>query len=181
MDYNEARILLNKSIGNIIYNIVKSKFKDIEKIDNDIRVIIDLEIVFGEIKNNIITIIDYIIDRFKIVDRDELMRIFIMHLFNDETKNCVLKISKFIPNTFFTKATNSEELLKLVYGYFTEKIIDCIFTPYIIDTLIELSDTNSSYIFKFIKKNWKIIFISSLTLIIIMIIGIKRLENIKIK
>ena len=114
MDYTNAKLLIDKSARNIINNIVKSKFKDIEKIDNDIRVIIDLDIVLSEIKNNIITIIDYIIDRFKIIDRDELMRLFISQLFNNDTRHCVLTISKFLPSSYFTKATNSENLLKKI-------------------------------------------------------------------
>lgn len=69
MDYFSAKILINKSVGNIINNIINDKFKDIEKIDEDIRLIIDLEIVLAEIKNNLITIIDFLIDRFKITNR----------------------------------------------------------------------------------------------------------------
>lgn len=174
MDYTNAKLLINKSVRNIIYNIVKSKFKDIERIDNDIRIVIDLDIIFSEIKNNIITIIDFIIDRFKIIDRDELMRIFIIHLFSEDTKNCVFKISKFLPKSYFDNASNADDLLNLVYSYLSDQIIECIFTPYIIDSLIYLSDTNSNFFFKFMKRNWKIIFGSMLTLIIMLIIAKKR-------
>lgn len=174
MDYPNAKILINKSIGNIVNNIVSDKFKDIEKIDNDIRLIIDLEIVLAEIKNNLITIIDFLIDRFKITDRDELMKIFIIHLFSEQTKNCVLKISKFLPTTYFSESKNADDLIKIAHKYLTDKIIDCIFNPYTIDTLIDLNDTNTNQSIKFFSKSWKIIMASVLTLIIILIFIIKR-------
>lgn len=174
MDYPNAKILINKSVGNIVNNIVSDKFKDIEKIDDDIRLIIDLEIVLAEIKNNLITIIDFLIDRFKIIDRDELMKIFIIHLFSEQTKNCVLKISKFLPTTYFSESKNADDLIKIAHKYLTDKIIDCIFNPYMIDTLIDLNDTNTNQSIKFFSKNWKIIMASMLTLIIILIFIIKR-------
>jgi hypothetical protein len=168
MDYSNAKILINKSVGNLIRNIINTNFKDIEKIDGDIRLIIDLEIILFEIKNNLITIIDFLIDKFKIIDRDELMRIFIIHLFSEQTKKCVLKISKFVPIAYFSESKNANDLIKIAHNYLTEKIIDCIFNPYMIDSLIDLSNNNSEQ-FRFIIKNWKIIIAIILTIFILII------------
>lgn len=169
MDYSSAKILINKSVGNIIKNIINDKFKDIEKINDDIRLIIDLEIVLAEIKNNLITIIDFLIDRFKIIDRDELMKTIIIHLFSEQTKNCVLKISKFLPVTYFSQSKNASDLIKIAHRYLTEKILECIFNPYMIDSLIDLADNNQNQTIKFVSKNWKIIIGSVVTLIIMLI------------
>ena len=177
MDYSSAKILINKSVGKIIDNIINNNFKDIEKIDDNIRLIINLEIVLFEIKNNLIIIIDFLSDRFKIIDRDEIMRIFLTHLFSEETKKCVLKIDKFLPVTYFNQSINTSDLTKNAHTYLTEKIIDCIFNSYIIDNLINLTDNNTICSIKFICKNWKIIIVSILTLIIILILVIKRNIN----
>ncbi len=121
-----------------------------------------------------INIIDFLIDRFKIIDRDELMKTFIIHLFSDQTKNCVLKISKILPTTYFSQSKDANALVKIARNYLTEKIIDCIFNPSIIDTLIDLSDNNSNQVIKFFLKNWKITIGSLLTLIIMLIFIIKN-------
>ncbi len=178
MDYSNAKNLINQSVGNFINNIISNKFKDIEKINDDIRLIIDLEIVLVEIKNNLIIIIDLLIDRFKIIDRDELMKLFILHLFSDQTKSCVLKISKFLPITYFSESKNAKDLLRISYNYLTEKIIDCIFNSYMINALIDLSDNNTNQIIKFISRNWQIIMASTITLIVLLIFIIKRNDKI---
>jgi hypothetical protein len=169
MEYDIAKTLIETSVGNIINKIVNSNFTDIEKINGEVRLIIDMEIVLSEIKNNTMTIIDFIIDRFKIIDRDELIKTFITHLFSVQTKNCILQISKFLPGSYFKDSKNPNDLLKIAHKYLAQKIIDCIFNPYMIDTLIELSDASSNQFLKFMIKNWKTLLASVLTLIIILI------------
>jgi hypothetical protein len=65
MDDKTAKQLLFKSTNHIFKKIVIKNFKSFEIIENEVRIIIDLNIIYYQIKNSFGKIIDYVSDRFK--------------------------------------------------------------------------------------------------------------------
>ena len=88
--------LLHKSTNHVLRKILLKNFKGYEIIEKETRIIIDLNIIYFEIKNSLSKIIDYIADRFKIIDKDALTKNFVIHIYSSGVRECILKINKIL-------------------------------------------------------------------------------------
>lgn len=172
--------LINKSINPILKKIVIKNFKSYEPIENEIRILIDLNIVYIEIKNSLEKIIDHIVDRFKIIDKDTLTKNLIIHIYSSKVRECILKINKILLNENINKVklelnkSKIESELESKNDYFvkylTDEIIKCIFTDDIINDIINLSEDSEFNLINILKSNWKKVIIVLLILIAIALI-----------
>jgi hypothetical protein len=188
--------LINKSINPILKKIVIKNFKSYEPIENEIRILIDLNIVYIEIKNSLEKIIDHIVDRFKIIDKDTLTKNLIIHIYSSKVRECILKINKILLNeninkvklelnkskieSELNKSKVESELNKskveleskndYFVKYLTDEIIKCIFTDDIINDIINLSEDSEFNLINILKSNWKKVIIVLLILIAIALI-----------
>jgi hypothetical protein len=147
----------------ILTLIINKHFRKIEKLKNEFRFVIDLEIVYSEIKNEFLTIIDFLADRFRIIDRRILERELVIRLYSDNVRKCLLSINKILPSTFFkTKYIENEfrEYLKL-------KINECIFNSFIVFLINNLS-LEKNYFSYYI-----VLFFSIIIIFLIIIVRIK--------
>jgi hypothetical protein len=188
MDQIKAKQLLYKSTNHVLKKIVLKNFKSYEIIENETRLIIDLNIIYFELKNSLGKIIDNIADRFKIIDKDALTKNLVIHIYSSNIRECILKINKILSNEttakeetevkqqvvkeeFVVKEESNEKEIKNYYvKYLTGEILKCIFTNDIINDIIYLSEATELNIISFIKKNWKIILIVLVVLILIVLI-----------
>lgn len=182
MDQIKAKQLLYKSTNHVLKKIVLKNFKSYEIIENETRLIIDLNIIYFELKNSLGKIIDNIADRFKIIDKDALTKNLVIHIYSSNVRECILKINKILSNEttvkeevikeeFVIKEESNEKEIKNYYvKYLTGEILKCIFTNDIINDIIYLSEATELNIISFIKKNWKIILIVLVVLILIVLI-----------
>lgn len=159
MNLDTTKVLIKQSVTNIIIDIVNKYLTATEQIATDTRLIIDLSIVYSEIKNKIGVIIDILADRFRLSAKDELMKLLINNILSDDVSNCILKINKIMPNTNIKKPNE----------YLTDSIIDCIFTDTLIQSIINLSSNKNNItqqVLNYIKLYWQIILIVLIVLII---------------
>ncbi len=163
MDDKTAKQLLTKSTNHILKKIVIKNLKSSEIIENEIRIIIDLNIIYYEIKNSLGKIIDYIADRFKIIDKDTLTKNLVIHIYSSKVRECILKINKILPNENKVKSESNDNYVK----YLTDEIIKCIFTDDIVTNIIDLSEATEFNIINILKSNWKKVIIVLLVLIAI--------------
>jgi hypothetical protein len=182
MDRKIAKQLIHKSTNHVLKKIVLKNFKSYEIIENETRLIIDLNIIYFELKNSLGKIIDNIADRFKIIDKDTLTKNLVIHIYSSNIRECILKINKILSNEttakeevvkeeFVVKEESNEKEIKNYYvKYLTGEILKCIFTNDIINDIIYLSEATELNIISFIKKNWKIILIVLVVLILIVLI-----------
>ncbi len=154
MDDKTVKSLIYKSAYPPLKKIVSKNIKNYEQIENEIRIIIDLNIVYSEIKNYIETIIDYLVDRFKILDKDTLTKNLVIHIYNTEIKECILKINKILPNEILNEV-EAEEKNKYLIKYIVDELIKCIFTEDIISMILELSENKSNNFVNILITNWK--------------------------
>ena len=160
MNLDTGKALIKQSVTTIIIDIVNKYLTATEIIATDTRIIIDLSIVYSEIKNKIGIIIDILADRFRLSGKDELIKLLINHILSNNVSDCILKINKIIPNTNIKKPNE----------YLTDSIIDCIFTNDIIQSLINLGENKNNITqtaLDYIKQYWQIILIIIIALIII--------------
>ena len=159
MNLDTTKVLIKQSVTTIIIDIVNKYLTATEQIATDTRLIIDLSIVYSEIKNKIGVIIDILADRFRLSAKDELMKLLINNILSDDVSNCILKINKIMPNTNIKKPNE----------YLTDSIIDCIFTDTLIQSIINLSSNKNNItqqVLNYIKLYWQIILIVLIVLII---------------
>jgi hypothetical protein len=159
MNLDTTKVLIKQSVTNIIIDIVNKYLTATEQIATDTRLIIDLSIVYSEIKNKIGVIIDILADRFRLSAKDELMKLLINNILSNDVSNCILKINKIMPNTNIKKPNE----------YLTDSIIDCIFTDTLIQSIINLSSNKNNItqqVLYYIKLYWQIILIVLIVLII---------------
>ena len=168
MDDKTAKQLLFKSTNHIFKKIVIKNFKSFEIIENEVRIIIDLNIIYYQIKNSFGKIIDYVSDRFKIIDKDELTKILILHIYSSRVKECILKINKILSSESNIKEESKSN--EFYVKYITDEIMKCIFTDDIIREIIDLSEATEFNLINTLKTNWKKIIIVVLVLILISII-----------
>lgn len=184
MDDKTVKSLIYKSAYPSLKKIVSNNIKTFEQIKNETQIgnepqignetqiIIDLNIVYSEIKNSMESIVNYLVDRFKILDKDTLIKNLVVHIYNIDVKECILKINKIIPNETLNEL-NSEEKNKYLIKYLVDELIKCIFTIDIINMILELSKNKSNNFIDFINillTNWKTLsMLFSLMLILLLI------------
>ena len=159
MNLDTAKVLIKQSITPIITDIVNKYLTATEQIATETRLIIDLSIVYSEIKNKIGLIIDILADRFRLSAKDELIKLLINNILSNDVSECILKINKIIPNTNSIKPNE----------YLTNSIIDCIMTDNIIQSIVNLSTNKNNItqqVLYYIKLYWQIILIVLFVLII---------------
>ena len=175
MDDKTVKLLIYKSAFPPLKYIVSKNIKNSEQLDNETRIIIDLNIVYYEIRNSIELILDYLVDRFKILDKDTLTKNIIIHIYNYKVKECILKINKIIPTENLSKIeseldSNPDEKNKYLIKYLVDELIKCIFTPDIINMILELAEDKSNNLFNILEINWKIIVILFVLILISLLI-----------
>jgi hypothetical protein len=169
MDDKTIKSLINKSAYQPFKKIILKNLKNSEQIENEIRLIIDLNIVYYEIKISLESIIDYLVDRFKILDKDTLTLKLILHIYSKEVRECILKINKIIPNENLEEL-ESEEKNKYIIKYLIDELIKCIFTNDIISMLLDLSENKTNSLINILSVNWKIIVILFALMLILLLI-----------
>lgn len=158
--------LIDESVGSLIKDILFKQYGSYEKINNsETRIIIDLYIVYIDIKNNLNLIIDRLVDKFKIVNRDSMFKLLVNHIYDDETKEQILKINKLVFNKNFKLA---EEYKKAHVNYLYNEIIQIIFSNQIIDFIKYSSDSLLIYVYyiKNLLRNWKLVLVFVIVLVI---------------
>jgi len=149
--------LIDESLGTLIKDIILKNYNSYEKINNnETRIIIDLYIVYIEIKNNLNLIIDRLIDKFKIVNRDAMFRLLVNHIYDDDTKENIMKTNKIVSNQ---NLKLPEQFKKAHVDYLYGEILTIIFNEQIIDFIKFYSDSLLIYVYylKNLFRNWKII------------------------
>ncbi len=167
--------LIDESVGSLIKDILFKQYGSYEKINNsETRIIIDLYIVYIDIKNNLNLIIDRLVDKFKIINRDSMFKLLVNHIYDDETKEQILKINKLVINKNFKLA---EEYKKAHVDYLYKEVCQIIFSNQIIDFIKYSSDSLLIYVYytKNLFRNWKIILVFVIILFIFYFI-IKKLK-----
>ena len=155
MNLEVANGIINDTLYPIIYPLVNKHLEEIETLDNEYRIKIDLNNLYSDIRSKIVPITEILLDKFKIVDRDDLARDIILTFFNNQTKNCVLKLNKFIPKTLNNKDIDNIKLF--AQSYLTKDIISCLFKKELVYLMIDSSDTNTLEIIKMVKREWKLL------------------------
>ncbi len=171
MDEKTVKSLIYKSAHPPLKKIVSKNLKNSEQIENETRIIIDLNIVYSEIKNSIESIVDYLVDRFKILDKDKLTKNLVIHIYSDSVKECILKINKIVSDSDF-KDVADDEKNKYLVNYLVDQLIICIFNEDVRSILIDLSENKSNNFINLLVSNWKILL--TLFLIMIMILFIRK-------
>lgn len=186
MDHKTAKQLLHKSVNHIFKKIILKNYKGFETIDKEKRILIDLNNIYREIKNNLDSIIDNIADRFIIIKKDILLKKLVLNIYSDNIKKCILKINKIITKAEIKAETKAETKVETKVEtkaetdnnnmkYLINQIFECIFTNEIIYEINELSEIKKFNLFEYIVNNWKIFLI--ILLVIISLSYIKKAYN----
>ena len=149
--------LIDESLGTLLKDIIGKHYNSYEKINNnEIRIIIDLRIVYIEIKNNLNLIIDRLVDKFKIVNRDAMFKLFVNHIYDDDTKENIMKINKIVSNQ---NLKTPEQFKKAHVDYLYGEFFITIFNDQIVDFIKFYSDPLLIYVYysKNLIRNWKLI------------------------
>ena len=113
--------LIDESVGVLLKDIVSKHYSSFEKINNnETRIIIDTYIIYIDIKNNLNLIIDRLVDKFKIINRDAMFTLMVNHIYNDETKGNIMKINKIIQSS---NLKSNEQYKNLHIKYLYEDIL----------------------------------------------------------
>ncbi len=158
--------LIDESLGNLLKDILYKQYNSYEKINNsETRIIIDLYIVYIDIKNNLNLIIERLVDKFKIINRDSMFKLLVNHIYDDETKERILTINKLISNKVLKSA---EEYKKAHVDYLYNEIFQIIFSEQIIDYIKYSSDSLLIYVYyiKNMFRNWKIVLVFVIVLLV---------------
>lgn len=165
--------LIDESVGVLLKDIVSKHYSSFEKINNnETRIIIDTYIIYIDIKNNLNLIIDRLVDKFKIINRDAMFTLMVNHIYNDETKGNIMKINKIIQSS---NLKSNEQYKNLHIKYLYEEIFQIIFSDQIIDFIKFYSDPLLIYVYyvKNILRNWKLI-LFIIFLIVVFYFSIKK-------
>ena len=169
--------IINESIGSLVKEIVIKHYNSFEKINTyEIRIIIDLSIVYIELKNNLNIIVDRLVDKFKIIDKDKTFKFLVNHIYSDNIKQKILLINKII--LFNPNLKTSEDILNNHITYLLKEIIKIIFDDEVMDFIKYYSDSTLIYIYyiKNIFRNWKIIIVV-IFLLVVIFYSIKKLSK----
>ena len=167
--------LIDESVGILLKDILSKHYISYEQINNsETRIIIDTYIIYIEIKNNLNLIIDRLVDKFKIVNRDSIFKLMVNHIYNDETKESIIKINKIIQNSYLK---SNEQYKNLHIKYMYDEIFQIIFSDQIIDFIKYYSDPLLIYVYyiKSFLRNWKLI-LFIIFLILIFYMSVKKLK-----
>jgi hypothetical protein len=168
--------LIDESVGVLLKDILSKHYNSFEKINNnETRIIIDTYIIYIDIKNNLNLIIDRLVDKFKITNRDNIFKLMVNHMYNDETKENIMRVNKII------KSSNlklNEQYKNLHINHVYEEIFKIIFSDQIIDFIKYYSDPLLIYVYylKNCLRNWKLMLFITF-LIIIFYFSIKKLRT----
>ena len=167
--------LIDESVGVLIKDILLKHYNSYEKINNnETRIIIDTYIIYIDIKNNLNLIIDRLVDKFKITNKDALFKLMVNHIYSDETKENIMKVDKIISSS---NLKTNEQYKNIYIKYMYEEIFQIIFSDQIIDFIKFYSDSLLIYVY-YIKnfiRNWKII-LFFIFLILIFYFSIKKVK-----
>lgn len=167
--------LIDDSVGILLKDILSKHYVSYEEINNnDTRIIIDTYIIYIEIKNNLNLIIDRLVDKFKITNKDNMFKLMVNHIYDNETKEDIMKINKIIPSSNLQSNVDYKNAY-IIYLY--EQIFQIIFSDEIIDFIKYYSDPLLIYVYylKTFLRNWKLILII-IFLILILYFSIKKLR-----
>lgn len=167
--------MIEESVGTIIKDILLKQYGTYEKINKDeTRIIIDLYIVYIDIKNSLNLIIDRLVDKFKIIDRDSMFKLLVNHIYNDETKENIMRINKIITTA---NLKLPEQHKKFHVDYLYGEIFKIIFNEQIIDFIKYYSHSFLIYVYylKNFLRNWKLI-LFIIFILIIFYLGVKKLK-----
>ena len=119
-------------------------------------------------------IIDRLVDKFKITNRDSLFKLMVNHIYNDETKENIMKVNK-IFNSLNLQTNEQYKDLHIKYMY--DEIFQIIFFDQCIDFLKFYSDPLLIYVYyiKIFLRNWKLILFITFV-ILIFYFNIKKLK-----
>ena len=122
--------LIDDSVGILLKDILSKHYVSYEEINNnDTRIIIDTYIIYIEIKNNLNLIIDRLVDKFKITNKDNMFKLMVNHIYDNETKEDIMKINKIIPSSNLQSNVDYKNAY-IIYLY--EQIFQIIFSDEII-------------------------------------------------
>ena len=167
--------LIDEGLGTLVKDILLKHYDSYEKINNtESRIIIDLYIVYIEIKNNLNLINDRLVDKFKIINKDNMFKLLVNHIYDDETRENIMRINKIIPNQNFKSI---DQYKKAHINYLYEAIAKIMFSEQIIDFIKYHSDSLLIYVYymKNLFRNWKIILLFAI-IIIVFYFTIKKLK-----
>ena len=116
MDHKTAKQLLHKSVNHILKKIILKNYKGYETIDKEKRILIDLSNVYREIKNYLDQIIDNIADRFRIINKDVLLKKLVINIYSKNVKECILKINKAILRSLYLFTIRVLRLAQILRG-----------------------------------------------------------------
>ena len=168
--------LIDESVGVLIKDILLKHYISYEKINsNETRIIIDTYIIYIDLKNNLNLIIDRLVDKFKITNRDNMFKLMVNHIYNEETKENIMKVNKIIQSSNI-KSNEQQKILHIKYLY--EEIFPVIFSDQIIDFIKYYSDPVLIYVYygKNFLRNWKLILFITF-LLLIFYFSIKKLKT----
>ena len=178
MNTNETFKLIDESVGTLLKEIITKNYVSNEKINNgETRIIIDLYIIYIEIKNNLNLLIDRLVDKFKILNKDSMFKLLVNHIYDEETKEAVIKINKIrqISNLKLPAQIKDSDI-RYLYG----ELLLVIFPSQIIDFIKYHSDPILIYVYyvKNFFRNWKLILVFIFLLVIIFLI-VRKLQTCK--
>jgi hypothetical protein len=159
MDDNLINNQIDVTVGNYIKDIITKHYNSYEKLANgDVRILLNLEIVYLDIKNNLPIIIDRLADKFKIADKDAMFKLFINNIYSADVKEAFLETNKIIPgNLIKIESVEKIKTQNIIYVY--EQIFSILFSQQIIDFIKYYSSFWLIFIYhiKNIFRKWKML------------------------
>lgn len=176
MDNKQIYKLIEESVGGIIKEIISKHYNSYEKINlTETRIIIDMYIIYIELKNNLNLIIDRLVDKFKITNKDSLFKLLVNYIYDEDTKTNIMSINKIVENS---NGKTDIEIKNEHIKYLYEELVPVIFNEQVIDFINYYSNPILIYVY-YIKnffRNWKILLVLIIFIIIIYFTG-KKLKN----
>lgn len=173
MDTEITYKLIDESIGLLLKDIIVKHYDSFEKINStETRIIIDLNIIYIEVKNNLNLMIDRLVAKFKITEKDIMFKLLVNHIYDIDTRNKIMSVNKIILNSKMVQTKDSH--VKYLY----EEILPILFNGEIIDFVKYYSDPILIYVYylKNFFRNWKLILLFVFLFGIIYFTG-KKLKN----
>ncbi len=172
MDTEITYKLIDESIGLLLKDIIGKHYDSFEKINlTESRIIIDLNIIYIEVKNNLNLMIDRLVAKFKITEKDIMFKLLVNHIYDTDTKNKIISVNKIVENSKMAQTKDSH--VKYLYG----ELLPILFNGEIIDFVKYYSDPILIYVYylKNFFRNWKLI------LLFVFLFGIIYLTSKKLK
>ncbi len=173
MDTEITYKLIDESIGLLLKDIIGKHYDSFEKINStETRIIIDLNIIYIEVKNSLNLMIDRLVAKFKITEKDIMFKLLVNHIYDTDTRNKIMSVNKIILNSKMIQTKDSH--VKYLY----EEILPILFNGEIIDFVKYYSDPILIYVYylKTFFRNWKLILLFIFLFGIIYFTG-KKLKN----